>query len=60
LITKIYKINNAGSYKDFDGSCIEDFKRFNFIYGENGSGKTILSKFFVYAPIQKMKSIRKR
>ncbi len=46
LITKICKINNAGSYKEFDGSCIEDFKKFNFIFGENGSGKTILSKLF--------------
>ena len=25
---------------------MDDFKTYNFIYGENGSGKTILSKLF--------------
>lgn len=46
MITKICKLNNAGSYKTLDLNYLSDFKKYNFIYGENGSGKTILSKLF--------------
>jgi len=46
MITKISKLNNAGSYKTLDLNYLSDFKNYNFIYGENGTGKTILSKLF--------------
>ncbi len=44
LIKKINRIKNIASYKDFEGTSINEFKRFNIMYGENGSGKTVLSK----------------
>ncbi|MFA7083492.1 MAG: AAA family ATPase [Arcobacteraceae bacterium] len=47
MITKIQKIKNFGSFKDFTWEAsINDFKRFNLLYGWNGSGKTTLSKLF--------------
>lgn len=46
MINKICKINSVGSFKEFDGNCLTNFKRYNFIFGENGTGKTILSKLF--------------
>jgi wobble nucleotide-excising tRNase len=43
-ITRIEKIKNHLIFKDFNwGTSLPDFKRFNLIYGWNGSGKTILS-----------------
>ncbi len=44
MIKRINRIRNIASYKDFKGTSINEFKRFNIIYGENGSGKTVLSK----------------
>lgn len=53
MITKICKLNNAGSYKSLDLNNLSDFKKFNFIYGENGSGKTMLSKLFcLYSEVE--------
>lgn len=44
MIKKVIRIRNIASYKDFTGTTINGFNRFNIIYGENGSGKTVLSK----------------
>ena len=38
MITKIEKIENLGIYKNFNSSKINGFKRYNLIYGWNGSG----------------------
>lgn len=46
MITKIEKIENLGIYKDFASSKINEFKKYNLIYGWNGSGKSTLSRLF--------------
>lgn len=41
MINKIKKIRNLGIFSDFKWpDALENFKRFNLIYGWNGSGKT--------------------
>ncbi len=53
MIKKINQIKNIASYKEFKGTSINDFNRFNIIYGENGSGKTVLSKLIsLYSEIE--------
>lgn len=42
MITKI-KLSNVASY-DLDGIVLENLNKFNFIYGNNGCGKSTLSK----------------
>ena len=45
MIKKISKILNLGIFYDYQwDSNLPEFKRFNLIYGWNGSGKTILSQ----------------
>lgn len=47
MIQKIQKIKKFGSFIDFTwDTSINEFKRFNLLYGWNGSGKTTLSKLF--------------
>jgi wobble nucleotide-excising tRNase len=47
VIQKITKIKNLGIFSDYKwGADLEDFTRYNLIYGWNGSGKTTLSKLF--------------
>jgi len=47
MITKIEKIKNLGIFTDYKwDSNLPEFKRFNLIYGWNGSGKTALSQLF--------------
>ncbi|WP_292368539.1 AAA family ATPase [Methanoregula sp. UBA64] len=47
MITRIKHITNYRIFQDFRwGSDLDDFKKYNLIYGWNGSGKTTLSKFF--------------
>ena len=46
MITKIEKIENLGIYKNFTSSKINEFKKYNLIYGWNGSGKSTLSRLF--------------
>ena len=46
MITKIEKIENLGIYKNFASSKINEFKKYNLIYGWNGSGKSTLSRLF--------------
>lgn len=46
MITKIEKIENLGIYKNFAFSKINEFKKYNLIYGWNGSGKSTLSRLF--------------
>ncbi|OYW70452.1 MAG: hypothetical protein B7Z37_30675 [Verrucomicrobia bacterium 12-59-8] len=46
-ITRISKIKNHRIFRDFSWPTgLEDFSRFNLIYGWNGSGKTTLSSLF--------------
>lgn len=49
MIEKIEKINQCGPYKDFSwpNNC-NNFKKYNFIYGWNYSGKTTLSRIFKF------------
>ncbi len=49
MIKKIAKISNLGTFKDFTWlrNCNE-FKRYNFFYGWNYSGKTTLSRIFKF------------
>jgi wobble nucleotide-excising tRNase len=45
FIKRIDKVSNFGSFVDYKwDSELEDFQRYNLIYGWNGSGKTTLSK----------------
>lgn len=46
MITKIRKIQNFGSYRDYCWGCTSDFDKTNLIYGWNYSGKTTLSRLF--------------
>lgn len=47
LLTKLNKIKNLAVYSDYKwDSALEPFKRFNLIFGWNGSGKTALSRLF--------------
>ncbi len=47
MLKKIQKIKKFGSFRDFTWDLsINDFQRFNLLYGWNGSGKTTLSKLF--------------
>lgn len=46
MITKIEKIENLGIYKNFTSSKINEFKKYNLIYGWNASGKSTLSRLF--------------
>jgi len=46
MIRRIDKIRDFGNYRDFawDPALLDDFKRFNLIYGWNYSGKTTFSR----------------
>ena len=47
MITRIEKIKNLGLFPDYKwNSNLLEFKRFNRIYGLDGSGKTTLSQLF--------------
>ncbi|HOR46179.1 MAG TPA: AAA family ATPase, partial [Caldisericia bacterium] len=48
LIKRVSYIKNFGVFKDFDWgkSKLDDFKKNNFFYGWNYSGKTTLSRVF--------------
>lgn len=46
MITKIKKLKNFGIFRDYNGDNIQEFGKFNLIYGWNGSGKSTLSKLF--------------
>lgn len=47
MIRKIDYIQNLGVFSDFKWpKSLNEFERFNLIYGLNGSGKTTLSRFF--------------
>lgn len=45
-ILKIEKIEDFRIYKDFSAPSSGNFKRYNLMYGWNGSGKTTFSDFF--------------
>ncbi|MFC1677443.1 AAA family ATPase [Planctomycetota bacterium] len=46
MIKKINKLKNFGVFYDFSWQGLEEFKKFNLIYGWNYSGKTTLSRTF--------------
>ena len=47
MITRLIKIKNLGLFRDFHwDESLEDFCRYNLIYGWNGAGKTTLSRLF--------------
>lgn len=47
MIARVNKIKNLGIFRDYKwDSSLEDFCRYNLIYGWNGCGKTTLSKLF--------------
>lgn len=47
MITSIEKIKDFGIYKNYHkDNTIENFTKYNLIYGWNGSGKSTLSKLF--------------
>lgn len=55
MITKIKKIKKLGIFSDFTWSTgLQDFGRYNLIYGWNGSGKTTLSNLFAGLPVGSM------
>lgn len=48
MIKKIKRIKNLGIFSDYTWIAkLDDFKRYNLIYGWNGCGKTTLSKLFL-------------
>lgn len=47
MLKKIAKIRNLGVFSEFGwDAALPAFERFNVIYGENGTGKTTLSRLF--------------
>ncbi len=47
MINKIIKIKNLGIFNDYSANTnLPDFKKFNLIYGWNGTGKTTFSELF--------------
>ncbi|QYY34808.1 AAA family ATPase [Ruficoccus sp. ZRK36] len=49
MIKKIKSVSNMGVFDGYrwpSGSSLNEFKRFNILYGANGSGKTTLSRLF--------------
>ncbi|MDD5321210.1 MAG: AAA family ATPase [Methylococcales bacterium] len=46
MIKNIQKLKNFGIFQDCDNSAVQDFGKFNLIYGWNGSGKSTLSNLF--------------
>ena len=46
MIKRINSIKNFGIIREFNGTDINEFKKFNLIYGFNASGKTTLSRIF--------------
>lgn len=47
MITKITKIQNLGVFNDYStNAALPAFKKYNLIYGWNGTGKTTLSELF--------------
>lgn len=48
MLKKILKIKDFGSFKDFKADeNLAEFKKYNLIWGLNGTGKTTLSNLFV-------------
>ena len=45
-VSRINRIKGHRGFTDFTWSSLDDFARFNLIYGWNGSGKTTLSNLF--------------
>jgi wobble nucleotide-excising tRNase len=51
MIKKIKSVSNMGVFDGYrwpTGNTLDEFKRFNIIYGSNGSGKTTLSRLFLH------------
>ena len=47
MVVKVNKIKKLGIFNDYTPiSTLKDFKKFNLVYGWNGSGKTTFSKLF--------------
>lgn len=48
MISRLSKIKNLGLFRDYrwDSRSLQDFCRYNLIYGWNGAGKTTLSRLF--------------
>lgn len=47
MIEKINSIQNLGIYKNYKKeSSLQDFRKYNLLYGWNGSGKTTISRLF--------------
>lgn len=46
MIVRINRLKQFGIFKDFNGSKIETFGKYNLIYGWNGTGKSTLSNLF--------------
>lgn len=44
MFNKIDRIKAIGSFKDFSWGDIEPLRKYNLIFGENGSGKTTITK----------------
>lgn len=44
MFNKIDRIKDIGSFKDFSWGDIELLRKYNLIFGENGSGKTTITK----------------
>ncbi len=52
-IKKIILISNFGQFIDFKWNNLSEFKKYNFFYGWNYSGKTTLSRIFRCLEIKK-------
>lgn len=47
MLLKLNKIKNLGVFTDYDwDTALPEFGRYNVIYGDNGTGKTTLSRLF--------------
>ena len=46
MIVRINSLKQFGIFKDFDGTNIRQFEKYNLVYGWNGTGKSTLSNLF--------------
>jgi len=54
VITRINYLKQFGIFNDFSGKNIQEFKKYNLIYGWNGTGKSTLSNLFYCLELRAM------
>jgi len=57
-VTRLTRLKDHGIYRDFSWPHdLQDFRRYNLIYGWNGTGKTMLSRLFRTLELRKVPTL---